>query len=160
MGLDMYLSRKIHLGTYSYDDKAKEENKICQEIFKALGIKKPEHYTDGTLSISLPEGYWRKANAIHAWFVRNVQDGVDNCESFYVSADSLSQLRELCKEVLADRSKAAELLPSQAGFFFGGTDYDEWYFENLEHTVKIIDHALDPENLVGKYDAFEYQSSW
>ena len=24
-------------------------------------------------------GYWRKANAIHGWFVRNVQNGKDDC---------------------------------------------------------------------------------
>ena len=24
--------------------------------------------------------YWRKANAIHSWFVENCQDGVDECQ--------------------------------------------------------------------------------
>ena len=25
-------------------------------------------------------GYWRKQNAIHNWFVENVQDGIDDCD--------------------------------------------------------------------------------
>jgi hypothetical protein len=100
--------------------------------------------------------YWRKANAIHAWFVKNVQNDVDDCGNYYVDRDQLQALRDLCKEVLADQSKASELLPSQSGFFFGGVDYDEWYFADLERTVKEIDEVLAwPADW-----EFEYHSSW
>ena len=47
-------------------------------------------------------------------------------------------------------------LITKTGFFFGDTDYDEWYLENLTDTIKIIKYALSlPEN----YEFF-YRSSW
>ena len=37
---------------------------------------------------------------------------------------------------------AEELLPSQAGFFFGSTNYDQYYLEDLENTIEQIDNIL------------------
>ena len=28
--------------------------------------------------------YWRKANAIHGWFVKNAQQGIDDCRTYSV----------------------------------------------------------------------------
>jgi hypothetical protein len=46
-------------------------------------------------------GYWRKANAIHNWFVQNVQNGVDDCDIYLVTREQLEQLKEACEMVLA-----------------------------------------------------------
>ena len=46
-------------------------------------------------------GYWRKANAIHRWFVQNVQDGVDDCGTYIVTREQLEQLKAACERVLA-----------------------------------------------------------
>ncbi|MGD9157247.1 MAG: hypothetical protein PVG39_02475 [Desulfobacteraceae bacterium] len=51
------------------------------------------------------------------------------------------------------QSYASSRLPVQSGFFFGGTNYDQWYYQDLEETVSIID-SLDPE---GDY---YYCASW
>ena len=102
--------------------------------------------------------YWRKANAIHKWFVDNCQDGRDECQETWVSREQMQQLIDLCKEVLADRNKADQLLPTAQGFFFGGTTYDEWYERDLEYTVERFEKILaDPA--FAKSD-FYYQSSW
>jgi len=101
-------------------------------------------------------GYWRKANQVHQWFVENVQEGNDNCGSYYVSRENLLELLELCNQVLDKKEMAEELLPSHSGFFFGGTDYNEWYFEQLEETKKIIESCLSDEHA---HD-FMYSSSW
>src|SRR3954454_9104166 len=37
--------------------------------------------------------------------------------------------------VIADPSVAKELLPTQDGFFFGSTDYDQWYMDDIHETV-------------------------
>jgi hypothetical protein len=66
-------------------------------------------------------------------------------------------LRDLCEKVLANHALADELLPTASGFFFGNTDYDEWYFTDLQDTVTILNHAL--ENVPEDYD-FVYGSSW
>jgi hypothetical protein len=67
------------------------------------------------------------------------------------------ELIDLCKRVLADNSLAEELLPSRAGFFFGSTEYDEWYFGDIEQTVTMLETVLreTPEDWT-----FAYQSSW
>ena len=47
-------------------------------------------------------GYWRKANAIHAWFERKCGEGepLDNCKEYYLNKEDLIELRDLCKKVL------------------------------------------------------------
>lgn len=52
-------------------------------------------------------GYWRKANAIHLWFVKNVQEGDDNCGEYPVTKEKLQELRDLCQKVI-DSSKLIE----------------------------------------------------
>ena len=46
-------------------------------------------------------------------------------------------------KVLADSSLAEELLPTQDGFFFGSTLYDEYYLDDLRSTVSQINKILD-----------------
>lgn len=112
-------------------------------------------YNIGMVRTMTEIGYWRKANAIHKWFVDNVQDGIDDCKNYFVDPSQLEELRELCQEVLDNHEKAKELLPTQSGFFFGPTEYDEWYFNDLRDTIEIIDWALDQN-----FSYFSYDSSW
>jgi hypothetical protein len=100
-------------------------------------------------------GQWRKANAIHKWFVENVQSGDDNCAYYYVDQSQLKNLLDLVEMVLADHSKAEDLLPTAIGFFFGDTGYDESYFENLEETRQILNAALRDDTA-----EYQYHSSW
>ena len=107
-------------------------------------------------------GYWRKANAIHRWFVENVQKGEDDCKTYPVTLTQLITLRDLCQEVL--NSKAVELaeatMPTKSGFFFGNTEYDDYYFDDLKSTIKIVDWILEEDNMEGTYSTYTYQSSW
>jgi hypothetical protein len=103
-------------------------------------------------------GYWRKANQIHRWFVQNVQNGVDDCGEYKVTKEQLIQLHNVCNDVLNDHSLAEELLPAQSGFFFGNTDYDEWYFNDLRNTKRIIDEILEYKSYC--LDDLYYSSSW
>lgn len=43
---------------------------------------------------------WRKANAIHRWFVANAQNGNDDCGMYEVDVNDLARLHDACKEVL------------------------------------------------------------
>lgn len=38
---------------------------------------------------------------------------------------------------------AEELLPTESGFFFGQTDYNEYYIETLKNTIEQIDEILE-----------------
>jgi hypothetical protein len=103
--------------------------------------------------------YWRKANHIHQWFVTNVQGGRDECQRSYVPVDKLRELKALVRTVLDDHSLAPTLLPTQSGFFFGGTEYDDWYFESLEDTARQLGDVLEEFEQNDDVE-FEYQSSW
>jgi hypothetical protein len=101
-------------------------------------------------------GYWRKSNQIHQWFVDNCQGGVDDCREAHVSREQLVELRNLCEQVLLAPATASKALPTTSGFFFGSTEYDEYYFSDLKDTIKIIDRAL---SVPQEWD-FTYSSSW
>jgi hypothetical protein len=154
-------------------------------IVKKGGKVVKEIQPDRVSSIEEQVAYWRKENHIHAWFVNNVQDGEDDCREHYVSREQLKELVDTCEKVLAslDNSPkkkvkvkvgwqggkelyedidvyvntelAEELLPTQAGFFFGGTEYDEWYVKGLENTLNQITPLLSEEE-----GDFYYQASW
>lgn len=109
--------------------------------------------------------YWRKANAIHRWFVENIQDGVDECQlSQAVSPFRLRELQAICEEALEayedDRHEdARNVLEPTGGFFFGSTDLDEWWAEDARRTINEIDSILAEAKNVGGV-TFYYQSSW
>ena len=106
-------------------------------------------------------GYWRKANAIHKWFVDNVQDGEDDCGYYEVTKEKLEELLDICIQV-RDSSRmeeiAQELLPTQCGFFFGSTAYDEWYVDDLIETISILTKALKETDFDNQMVV--YVSSW
>jgi hypothetical protein len=148
MGLDMYLTAKRYVSDYNDKDKA-----ISTEVMRHF----PELTDQQTIQyVTVRVGYWRKANAIHKWFVENVQEGTDDCNSYFVPREKLQVLRDTCERVLAFRELATAQLPPAQGFFFGNTEVDEWYYRDLEETVKIIDATLA---LPVNWD-IEYQSSW
>ena len=64
------------------------------------------------------------------------------------------QQLEVIEAVLAGRD-VLTLLPTGAGFFFGSTTYDEYYYGDLQETIEIIDRCL-----ASKFNSFEYQASW
>lgn len=155
MGLDMYLKGKRYISSYFNEGDNEKASKIAEMFPELSGI--PGRFDGGIVKEVMVElGYWRKANAIHNWFVTNVQGGTDECQPSYVGRDQLEELRNICQEILADRARAQELLPPTSGFFFGSTEVDDYYFQDLEETVKIIETALA---LPDSWE-FEYQSSW
>ena len=84
--------------------------------------------------------YWRKANQIREWFASHV--GVDNCREAPVTKEILMKLRHDCKRVLDNHELAEKILSTSEGFFFGSTDYDEWYFQDLEDTIVALDKII------------------
>jgi hypothetical protein len=156
MGLDMYLNAKRYMSKY-FNEGDEAKMKLIAEVFPELANRKG-CFGDASpvKEVRIEAGYWRKANAVHDWFVRNVQEGEDDCGNYHVSREQLEELKELCKQVLEDRERASELLPTTDGFFFGSTEYDQHYFDDLEKTIRIIDDCL---TLHEQWE-FEYHSSW
>lgn len=189
MGLDMYL----YCNSKALTDKVHDGEPYGEHItpfYKRRGIVM----------------YWRKANAIHKWFVNEVQDGNDDCGTYEVDIEKLRELRYICEriieqcplvdgkvscgrrfengkwhdiiedgKVMDNVEVAEELLPTASGFFFGSTDYDQWYYEDIRFTAEQLGVILDAlemqEGDFGwKYPAmpgepdwevtFSYHSSW
>lgn len=184
MGLDMYLTRVpkvksiqelnemndrlnkayatgVTANFFNELKEIKEEKNYIYDIEFSINswidIEKWKKKSDGENPIELRTrvAYWRKFNALHAWFVENIQNGIDECEPHIVPIEELQKLYESIKVI--NKQNAKDLLPTQPGFFFGGTDYDEYYWadlENLKHTLAylISQHQTDT--------TYIYRSSW
>ena len=190
MGLDMYLIRKKYVGA-NYDFR-----KVTGKIEIEIGGKKLPIEFNRISYIQEEACYWRKANAIHKWFVENVQNGEDDCKSYYVSTEDLQKLLDLCKKVkevavikdgkvksgskynkekdvwepiyedgsyIDNEEDISDLLPTSDGFFFGSTEYDQWYMQDIDYTIERLEQILKEEkemNDLGFYSDFEYHASW
>lgn len=188
MGLDMYLTRKKYVGA-NY-----EHRNIKGIIDIKMGDKQiPVDFKKVTY-IEEESCYWRKANAIHKWFVDKVQGGIDDCKPYYVELSDLEDLLSLCKEVkekaiiksgkikngetlkngewepimedgeyIENADEIAKILPTTSGCFFGSVDYDQWYMQDIEYTIKKLEEIIKKEkeeNEKGIYSDYYYQSSW
>ena len=181
---------------YSYE----EYERLTDEQREEYRNSEPE-YDDDMYGLQLM--YWRKANQIHNWFVQNCQNGVDDCERYVITVSDLMKLKELCEKILTMTEKRKEMrypsfgarekeevdilclttegvefankhLPTCSGFFFGLTEYDNWYVWDLENTVEQINAAIDTLNceygfalnsdlVTGEYKGdyiIEYRASW
>lgn len=61
-------------------------------------------------------------------------------------------------KVLDHPEIAENYLPTQRGFFFGGTDYDEWYMQDIENTIDILTKVLKETDF--DTQMIVYTSSW
>jgi hypothetical protein len=154
MGLDMYLTAQRDLG---FGDQDEDRGQKIQQMFPELEpFGKPRWGQHRIREITAEVGYWRKANAIHQWFVNNCQGGEDDCRSYEVTREQLSELLDICQRVLGFRHLANELLPRAAGFFFGSAEYDDGYYHDVQDTIDIVEAAL---TLPASWE-FLYRSSW
>lgn len=185
MGLDMYLDVSRYVGTYGED----EIHRDLMEFVNSRMVSSPvPERTDGLRSctVSVAALYWRKANAIHNWFVEHVQDGIDECQTTEVDEESLQQLVDVCSDVLGELNqyfeeahsndewnvvevpadvveRVEEMLTPRSGFFFGSTDIDLRYYRQVKYTHDRLTELLRwlRKELEGKrYWDVTYRSSW
>ncbi len=97
---------------------------------------------DITIQSKKCEKYFRKVNFLIPFVQSTMDHPMDNCEHVSLSIENLQDLINKCKAVLADHSKAEELLPTQCGFFFGSTAYDEWYFHDVQQVYDDISEMV------------------
>ena len=198
MGLDMYLSKGKRIPKKSVREMIKiddlitnEENKEMEELYKDY-LQDCGEYTHWK-SLVKEVVYWRKANAIHKWFVDNVQKGKDDCRYYEVTKEHLEELRDKCTEVLwvadikygkvsygysfkkvgnefvkeehledgyiiENAEEVAKILPTSDGFFFGSTEYNQWYYEDIKRTIAEINKVLKETDFENEY--LVYRASW
>ena len=101
--------------------------------------------------------YWRKANQIHGWFVKNVQNNNDDCGLYEVSIDQIKKLRDEVNFTLATKNTAG--LPPTEGFFFGSSAVDDWYWEDVTDTQRYLKEMIEDYE-ANPQTKFYYTSSW
>lgn len=84
--------------------------------------------------------YFRKVNCLFRYFEDKL---IDQCYCV-VCKDDISDIVSRAKTVLKDRNKetSMRLLPTRDGFFFGSTDYDEWYYNQIEVVERKLSKVL------------------
>lgn len=188
MGLDMYLEKHTYVEQWDHHPTEKRYAVTVTRGGKPVPSIKPERVTYIVEQVA----YWRKANAIHRWFIDHAAGGVDDHRDAEVSREQLQELLDLVTTVLAsstlvpakikngyrltsegkeepimedgktiaDPRVAMELLPTQAGFFFGSTDYDEYYVEDLTFTKDVLTKILSESTADDVASYFVYRASW
>ena len=135
MGLDMFLFKRK-----KFRENDEEYNKLVRDTAEEIG-------------------YWRKANEIRNWIIDKTElEEDDNCKYIELSKKDLEDLREDCIQVLEDHTLAEEIMPTKSGFFFGDTNYDDYYFNSLGHTIRIINNILENTNF--EIEAIDYFDWW
>jgi len=110
MGLDMYLYAEKYVSGYDYKtingELERVDNPMYDKIIMSAGLDTLPTSEYGSTTVTKCVGYWRKANAIHGWIVRNLADGVDECQRIYMSREDIISLRDACVKALGNRSSA------------------------------------------------------
>lgn len=87
-------------------------------------------------------GYWRKAHKIHEWFVKHVQNGVDDCEYHHeVTKDILERLLKACNKAL----KKSEVCSDDT-------------YHDIKDTIEIVKNVLETTDF--EKQMIYYYSSW
>lgn len=83
----------------------------------------------------------------------------ENSDLFDVSASTLIDNGVITKADYEEmEGKLEELMPTQEGYFFGGTDYNPFYFQTVEEALEIARTVL--ENGDFDKEVYLYHSSW
>ena len=122
MGLDQYLSAKKYLSPAEW--RGEQSKQQYEGVLKTIEAETFVRKEFPSAEVSISVGYWRKANAIHQWFVDNCQDGVDDCGSYMVDREKLEELKKVCEIVTMDKGllntdeNSTENASNVVGFLF------------------------------------------
>lgn len=179
MGLDMYfkiaekidgwqekdyieiehLLNEIHASNLNYDTSKVQMQQLSKKPnIDQVKIKVKMYGSDGCFVIFEEVGYLRKANQIHNWIVKNIQNGVDKCQSSFLRKDQLIQLKQTCNAVLQNFMEAESMLPTKKGFFFGSTGYDYCYLQDVKECYDMCEQII--KNTDFDKHVIIYYASW
>ena len=183
MGLDMYLSKKTYVQNWNHMDESELHDVTVKKGGKVRKDIKPERVSEITESVAywrkanqihnwFVENVQGGEDDCREYYVdrEQLQELLDICLQVRLSTtmeEGVIANGKVLKDGvwmpnfeegknLKDTSVAEELLPTSSGFFFGGTDYDEWYMQQIEYTIKTLTELLEEK----EGGDFYYQASW
>ena len=161
MGLDIYFHKTKRSEWNEVKSKIDAFNELPEEE-QAKQYESETHPTSDFEPVDI--GYFRKVNFLMEFFN---YDG--NCEYKEIAKSELEALQDACLEVSrmkpsqvvyvkaehqwdkdrvetvlsdADQARCAEILPTQAGFFFGNTAYNQWYLDDAKEVLAWVTGVL------------------
>ena len=182
MGLDMYMYRRSYVQNWEHQTPEQRHTisvKLGDNVREDI---KPDRIAYLIERVAV----WRKFNALHNWIVDNCAEGIDECQEICISQNDMENLLNTLKRAKKELDRAGmkkatiqtgwdsngdtfaeidvydcedeikDILPPTSGFFFGSLQIDEYYKNEVERTIQVIDNLL-------KEDAggdFYYQASW
>lgn len=111
---------------------------MCDGEFHSIDSVRDFFKNFGEWYYAESDAYFRKVNFVYRFFSNKLED-----ECCFVTKSDLEELISRCEKVAADHSLAEELLPTVSGFFFGSTDYDQWYFSDVDDCKKQMEKLLE-----------------
>ena len=84
--------------------------------------------------------YFRKVNFLFKYF----EDRGKMIDQYYafVEKEDVEDIIDKCQRINKDHGLAHTLLPTQEGFFFGSTDYNEYYFYDIQDCLRQMKQYL------------------
>lgn len=146
MGLDMYLYRRRYVK--SWDFRPEEHTEVQLKIAgKDIPLTNPAYIEEEV-------GYWRKANQIHGWIIRNCAQGTDDCSPVQMTRENLEDLLAVCRQVLENSEMEGGLVYSGT-VYSGGVKTVEHDFGNVIVNPQIAQELLPvtPGFFFGSYGA-------
>lgn len=110
--------------------------------------------------------YWRKFNALHHYIAKNYGDlENDNCVDIHLEISDIEDILEILKkvqdtmktttktrldsrgneykeEVITNPKAVEKIFPTADGFFWGSTDYDDYYIDEVNRTVDVLEQVV------------------
>lgn len=135
----MYAVRRHYVRQWDHQKPEERYSVVVTRGGKPVTCIQPERISE----IKEEVMYWRKANHIHGWFVDNIQDGKDDCKSYFVTQEELRELLDVCERVI----ESSELVE---GTVYAGTVYDQEHPEGLvmREPGKVIKDATVAKELL------------
>jgi hypothetical protein len=183
MGLDMYLTKKTYIGAEYEHRKMNVDIKITQDGKEIKIDSKRVSYIEEAVGYWRKANQIHKwfvdncqggvDDCRQAYVSREqLRELLDICER--IKAESVLVPGKICngyafkdgKEepimeegtFILNEQVAKELLPTESGFFFGSTSYDQYYMQDIDCTIEILEEVLQEGT---GYDAsYYYSSSW
>lgn len=105
-----------------------------------------ESVKDVDLSNAVETAYFRKVNCLYGYFEDEMEDERLSFVDKYDVVDIINRAESIIQKAQEKPNDwqefAEDTLPTRGGFFFGSTEYDEWYLEGLEQIIDQLSSVL------------------
>lgn len=90
----------------------------------------------------------RKCNMLHTWVSAYCEREPENCEEIKLPRSAVEKMISDVEIVLSDPTLGPTILPTTDGFFFGSTEYDDFYLAKIEDVaVRLSDMLVEHDDV-------------